>query len=250
MTKLHVGFLIDNTNKLPAWEYDTLIELLKATFIDEVLLIQSTFLEDKKIFPSKKPLVFRLYQLFEDAWFRKLPDASATIDLRGLLNSQDKLRFLKVINEEELASLKIDLLYVSQSLIDVSISIIPKFGKWYIQFGARNCIRSKLPAFWEVMNNDITTKAQLIVIHEKGIKKKIVYDAIATTVPFSIKNNFNSIAWKASLFLTARLGKLYRLSPEQFFEQAKNSGIDELDQKSFQRIYPSNLAMIKMALRN
>jgi hypothetical protein len=250
MTKLSVGFLIDKTNKLPAWEYDTLVELLKATFVLEVLLIQSTFLEDKKIFPSKKPIILRLYQRFENIWFRKWPDAANRIDLHGLLMAQDKLRLLKVRNEKEFASLKIGLLYISQSMKDVSIPIDPPFGKWYVQFGASNFIVPELPAFWEVMNNDITTKAQLIVIRGKGIEKEIVYDAVATTIPFSIKNNFNSIAWKASLFLILRLRKLYRLGPERFFEQAKNPGFEEFALNCIERFYPSNLAMFKMILRN
>lgn len=249
-TKLKVGFLIDEANLLPAWEYEMLLELLKAQFIGEVVLIRSVFPLDNIKPINHKSLAFKLFRFFEKIWFRKWPDASTMIDLKDLENSHDKLRIVQTMAGPALESFDIDLLYICFRLKNISNFKIPRYGSWYVQFGDGEYFKAALPAFWEVMHNEIITKAQLIVNLEDGIEERIVYNAISASVLFSVKNNFNSIAWKATHFLPARLRTLYLVGPTQFFENSEKSGFKNYSNKDIKWLYPSGFIMIGMFVRN
>jgi hypothetical protein len=247
---LTVGFLVAESNELPAWEYDMLLELLQAEFISGVLLIRMIASGNSQ-YRNHTSVAFRMFKHFEDAWFRKLPDASSMKDLTGLENRFERLQIAKMATERDLTPVEMDLLYVSFQLKDLCLLSVPEYGIWRVQFGDYRSHRTELPAFWEVMYNELITKAQLKVIIEGKSSEKIAYNANALTVPYSVKNNFNSIAWKASRFLPTRLRELYLTGHSSFFKKIEevNFGEDYSNRKN-ELQQPSNQLMLRLFIRN
>jgi hypothetical protein len=64
-----------------------------------------------------------------------------------------------------------------------------------VQFGGNHYTQKKPQAFWEVMDQYPVTASNLLA--QKNGDQWLLYEGKTRTVPYSVKNNFNSIAWKS-----------------------------------------------------
>jgi hypothetical protein len=245
---LTVGFVVDEKNELPAWECLMLQKLAASDFIAKVILIILPS-KDEKTVRSRNSLGFLLFNRFENAWFNKIPDAKSITDLDNIEDHLYKLVTVKITSENDVLPFEPDLLYLSLKMKYSVDFKPPPFGVWRVEFG-NDPIHNNLPAFWEVMNQEVITKAWLTVKVNKNNCVQTAYTAIALTVPFSVKNNFNSIAFKASEFLIARLRELCLTGPKPFFEKCREflPEIKSLDKKEAKR--PGSILMLRLFTRN
>jgi hypothetical protein len=247
---LKVGIIYTKKNVLPAWEYEMLIQLLKSEFISDVLLIHYPLPESEEPF-RKKSLGYRMFTAFENRWFARQPDAGALTDVWNLKEYGNKLKKIDIPADGKTAIAGIDLLYTSFPDHAMAVSDIPRLGLWYIQFGEEKFQGTGIPGFREVMRREITTDIQLRVKLKGNSRDKIAYHSIGTTVPFSVKNNFNAMAWKACGFLPARLRTIRLTGPEQFFKRcsdAKATMTASVGEKKY--LNPSSLEVLFLFLKN
>jgi hypothetical protein len=248
---LTIGVLMDESRQLPSWEFDMIAELLSADFIAGVVLIYVKPFDLPKRSDQKSSVAFRLFERFERAWFKKLPDASIRMPIDDLPDKFGRLRARSMIMGSESRSQETDLLYVPNQLMNYAVTEIPKYGSWRVQFGNVQNSASGMPGFWEVMHDDPVTTAKLMVNLSGDQRERIVYHAIATTVPFSVKNNFNAMARKASHFLPSRLRELYQIGDSHFFAKYPVAGAHlDLPMGGSSKAIPSSPLMIGLFLRN
>ena len=247
--KFTVGILIED-HAVPAWEYDMLMELLQANYVSKVILFSNSAPSPHKKNQTARSLAFRLFNRFEKRWFKNLADASCILNLDELQGKYPNLGISgNGLDDAEIPP--VDLVYISYLRKDKSFVSIPRYGLWYIQFGNEQRAIFGMPGFWEVVNNEVITQSSLKVVIGGEGNEIVAYQAVSQTVPFSVINNFNSIAWKASRFFPIRLKKLYLMGPEKFFTQPEipadeNKRIQQRNNDSI----PSNSMMIWYFIRN
>ncbi len=115
------------------------------------------------------------------------------------------------LKENDLSGLKtlnLDIIYTIhlRSSEPENLSEAARFGLWHIHFGHGAYRSSSIPGFWEVMDNSPVTGSYMLM-RQNG-RDYILYDGSTPSVPFSVKNNFNSIAWKSASYLEHRLNSL------------------------------------------
>jgi len=241
---LCIGFLITESAELPAWEFEILQQILNSDFATVPVFI----LSPKRIISSGS-FLFRLFRRFENVWFRHSPDAFKLITITELLKNSS------VFHSWDINSLKqfdLDIIY-SSCLVSYEDGIISaaRSGIWSINFGDGKYKEGNPPAFWEVMNNEAVTGSSLEVQLPKTEKKVTVYAGRTSSVPYSVKNNLNSIAWKSSSFFPCRIKEYFLLGPEIFFRKYRIDSIQNhqmLRQGKF--TYPGNITMFWLFFKN
>jgi hypothetical protein len=245
---LTVGFLIDKKNEIPLWECRMLEQLLISEFISEVILIILPT-KNEELLQTHESLAFTLFKKFENAWFNKTPDAATISTLGKIENYYGQFRRVEIISEEDVLPTYIDLVYYSYKLKVQAHFNPPRYGSWMLEFGK---VRDQtgLPGFWEIMLQDTLMESRLTVTLKDDTSARIAYHSIGLTVPFSVKNNFNSVAFKASQFLPARLRELYLTGPLLFFTKCekpnfKSTGLDDI-----KPLKPENVLMCRLFSKN
>ncbi|HVF97963.1 MAG TPA: hypothetical protein VM871_11605, partial [Flavisolibacter sp.] len=207
MALLRIGFVINNNAQVPAWYGQTIKTVVERGYVVFFVLGKE---EAEK---EKKSLAFTLFQSFENWWFRTAYDSMALVSVDAFFSGDNTLNLgqVSLVAPPALKKIKdwgLDMLY--------TISGNPKewealaktatYGLWRIQFSDSGYGENKFSAFWEVMNHlPLTSSALLVYKNEKTI---VAYEGTTATVPYSVKNNFHSLAWKASSYLPLRLATL------------------------------------------
>lgn len=236
-SSLRIAFLLPENGELPAWEYEMLKQLLQEEFISVVGFIKAPLMHAPKM-----PAGYRLFRRFEDRWFRSMPDAFKSIDALKEFNT---IPVLIAGDTGAISSLQPDIIYCSWlATCDNAITGTARYGTWFVQFGNQNSLP---PAFPEVMNKEAVTSASLVIRMPGSTSLRVAYEGTISTVPFSVKNNLNSIAWKAATFLPYRLKELSQNGASLFFEK-HNRHIDSAANP--RKAFPGNLKMAGLFLRN
>ena len=228
---LNIAIIVNKTREIPAWEHEMIRNLEKEDFVSDVIFVNT----------NEVPIVcnasffYRLFTRFENWWFGSVNDAMKCIKLTD-----------KLINEDTIHELKPDLIYISSTINENYQSTVnARLGIWRIVFGKNKYRKAVPPAFREVMNNESTTGSSLIV--KLGNEELTVYNGTTITIPFSVKNNLNHLAWKSSSFLKYRIKELYELGDELFFKKYRSQNTIV---KESQLIPPGNFQMIWLFGRN
>ena len=210
---LKIGIVVNKNCELPAWEYEMLKQIFESDYTaNSVILIANNQTYAKSSF------LYGAFTKFENWWFSNQYNAFEKINIKTEFDEQ-----IHPLSEtDKLNNLNIDLLYVSYwADVDLRKLLVPKQGYWKIVFGNEKYKSALPPAFWEVMNQEPVTGSSL-VIQFAGSKDAItVYEGVTITIPYSVKNNLNSLAWKSSSFLPYRLKELYELGSDLFIEKYK-----------------------------
>jgi len=241
--KLRIGFLVSKTGKLPMWEFEMLQQLLNSDFVTVSVFIAT---DEKQSLQGS--FGYQLFTKFEDWWFRSSPDAFKRVQITEQLQ---KITILKYDDPAFLYQFQLDIIY-SSCLVSADDKIISasRFGIWSINFGAGRYKNLQPPAFWEVMENEPATGSSLEV-QLPGNKKIIaVYEGLTLSVPYSVKNNLNSIAWKSSSFLPCRIHELYILGPELFFRKYEDRSVKNQFEIIDKIKYPGSGQMLWLFIRN
>ncbi len=246
-----MGILVGESRQLPFWEFDMVQQLLMADFIGAIVLIQvktSDFLSRKEM---PDPIGLRLFKRFERAWFQKAPDAFTNKRVEDLSDEFGRLRSSSMGLASEISSHQIDLLYLPNWSNKYALPDLPRYGVWRVQFGEDQYGDCGLPGFWEVMLDQPVTAAKLMVKWPGDLRERNVYHAVASTVPFSVRNNHDSMAHKACHFLHYRLQALYLLGDAQFLNKYPQA-VEPREQakEAMTSLVPSNFRMIGLFLRN
>jgi hypothetical protein len=248
MEKLKVGILISSSKEIAAWELETVKQLQKASFVCNIVFIVYGKFQLKT---SNNNWAYQLFKNFENRWFKseyiasiKNPVSSAYKYLKLTSIEDDLTKEAK----EEIDLIKnesIDIIYcANNNLPGDKFSNLAKFGLWSISFGNKQYRNSKPEGFWEVMNDEPATGSSLDVSYKK--KLFTVYDCTTQTIPYSVLNNFNSMAWRSSSFLYYRLRELYLLGEKMFFSKYQLLSITS----SKEITPPSNGRLIFLIARN
>lgn len=204
--KLKVGLIVSSGGEAPAWYVHTITEVMKDNGCDLTYITMN-------LAPAspRGPFFFRLFNRFEHWWFRRTPDAAAlkplppgpatlSLDTASFLLTGDKLDLLRQHRFDVLYTIHFD------GRQPENLSAAAAFGLWFIVFGYGRFRHSAVPAFYEVMRRSPVTGSCLLAW--KNGAEAALYEGTTTTVPFSVKNNFNSIAWKSASYLVFRLREL------------------------------------------
>ena len=243
MIKPHrIAILINQTLELPAWEIESIKKVR-----DSGLATIETFIISGYPSEMKEGFSLRLFQKFENWWFGSMPDAFRKSSVK---NEFPGVRIIDTRDEKKISELDLDLIY-SSCLISHSreAEFYAKYGLWYINFGSAEYVGSEPVGFWEVMNDTTEIGSSLNVkLPSEGVIT--VYQGTTTTVPYSVKNTFNSIAWKASSFFQYRLHELSQSGGELFFRKYKNQKrlLPEESYKIFKP--PGSVKLIGLFTRN
>ncbi len=234
-----IGVLVDRQCTLQAWE----IAMLQAC-IEKGLAAKIIVLEQKHqgLWPEKN-FSLSLFDRFERYWFANQEDAANKVSVRACSWVHE---FIDADSFTGLADMQLDIIYSSADcFFEEHFKSFAKYGMWKLVFGEKEYLASKLRAFWEVMNNSPVTGSHLVV-YRKDAPPADVYYCSTATVPFSVKNNYNSVAWKSSSFLAYRLNELAETGESVFF---KHSPPLEVDEHAIKK-QPGNLYMLFLFVRN
>src|SRR3981081_1656100 len=75
---LRIGFVITEDHEIPSWEFEMLKNLLKLEFVYIPVFISKN--ERLKI---KLPFAYSIFRMFENFWFRRVPDAFNRINVKN-----------------------------------------------------------------------------------------------------------------------------------------------------------------------
>ena len=207
---MRIAFIIPHTLLVPAWYAETIRCVQNRAGVKTIFLLTP--------WPSIKtslPLPFRIFQKLEDWWQGPANDAQKTADLKDLAENSLQLDENNpfIIHPDklpELQELDIDIIYSIEYRFGMqeNLSSVSQYGLWYPVTQD-----APIPGFWEVMDNHPVSASGLV--SRKDGQARMVYSGTTPTVPFSIKNNSNSLFWKMSGYLPLRLEQLI-LEEENF----------------------------------
>jgi hypothetical protein len=231
---------------VPAWYAETIrscINEMDGNFI----FVQ---LPKQKIIRSSS-LLYHAFQLFEQWWFHPNNDSQQPVALDAVMKHHQSIycEAEGFVMEEEvllaLTSFHPDIIFTidydpSQ---EENLSAIAKYGLWYLHFGVDTFTNAAAPAFWEVMSNSPETGSYLVM--KKAARQVILYEGTTATVPFSVRNTLNVIAWKSSSYLLQRV-KTLEAAPEKFLDRFQLPFVLSQEKKAV----PHNLQMARLFLRN
>ncbi|MGZ5189741.1 MAG: glucosamine inositolphosphorylceramide transferase family protein, partial [Flavisolibacter sp.] len=126
--------------------------------------------------------------------------------------------------------------------LEENLSAMTTYGLWYIRFG-RDLENNHPIGFSEVMSQHIVTESKLMAKKQNEVYQ--LYHGETKTVRFSVKNNFNSIAWKSSSYLPFRLEELSEDFTGNFL-----SRFDKLQDSEFHQIQFPNLSIPFLFIKN
>lgn len=244
--KLNIGFILHG-DFLPIWYAETISSCMKE--IDgNNLFIRLPNSEDKASFP----LLYKAFLQFEERWFHPAYDAQKLVTVDEIIGSNQSVRFhpvegyvLEGRDVDELKTFELDLLYTIgfDASINENLSQAARLGLWYVQFGFDAYRNTATPAFWEVMDNAPVAGSYLLM--RKDGKDFILYEGTTITVPFSVKNTFNAIAWKSSSYFVHRARTLAEL-PDHFSKRFGGLFVPATQKRTL----PGNFQMAFLFARN
>lgn len=238
---LRIAFLTNKDCQLPAWEAEMLQQLMKKEYAVLVTFITG----ETKILPSKG-FMLRFFEKFENRWFRYVPDAFKNT---GCKKDYSNVNTIDIADQSQIKSLNLDVVYCS-CLADEkqAAATLAKYGIWRISIGAGK-YAAKIPWAFQEVKDDCPEIGSSLTIR-KGAEKDemIVYKGTTTTVPYSVKNTLNCLAWKSSSFFAYRLKELWETGSDQFFNFYKNKY--RYEQAPELSRYPSGPSVLKFWLVN
>lgn len=227
---LTVGFLVNENGLAPAW-YAATIDAVAQKGHWLYFLTQPEPVAEKR-----KPLFFRAFEAFETWWFKTGDDAFKPVSLTQWMNESN------CFPAGDANALAFDLIYSIHPQNHQAPLLKAKYGFWYVAFGKSNLKEKGPVAFWEVMRNEPVLESRLLV--ERGGQSHVAYEGSTVAVPYSVRNSFNTLAWKAAAYLPLRLAAVDKLGLSFLLALPVNQ------QASEGVFYPANGQMAFLFLRN
>ena len=241
---LKIAFLFDSTKELPEWEMEMIRNLPNSgvATIDAFIIAPETIVE-------KKSSGIKLFQKFENLWFRSVPDAFRK---SAVSKEFSTVPVIDITENKKILALNLDIIYCSCLVTDKDESAsFARHGVWYIAFGSNNSTGYGEVAFWEVMNDSPEIGSALLVKLAGTPEIITIFKGTTTTVPYSVKNTLNIIGWKSSSFFPYRLTELSKTGADLFFSKYKKEDIGVQKETVFSSTkYPDNLKLAALFIRN
>jgi len=244
---LKLAFVIPHSKQVPAWYYETIQKVKSLPFVETSFLVVEKNIDEGKI---KAPVFYKLFKRFEQWWFKSSYDATKPVMI-GSITAPTVISFTSkhwLLNEEQLTKLQkeqFDLIYT----IDwdpskkENLSEAANYGLWYTKFGSGKYFNTNPPAFWEVMNDDSSIGSYLLA--RKNGTDSIIYEGSTNTVPYSVMNSYNSVAWTSASFLPNRINTLFAHAEDFFFVFNSSLAVTSTTNK-----IPGNFEMAFLFVRN
>jgi hypothetical protein len=241
--KLKLGFLVPPHHRVPAWYHRTITEVMKNKDVETVFV--EADLSQKKM---RVPWMVRLFRRFEQWWFHPQYDAFEEMSLDELAHPSRFLPWNEHAfppGEPVFKDRDFDVLFCpfDPQEMKARLSRAATYGLWYIDFGFGRYESATLPGFHEVMEDSPVTGSRLLAC--RGGVETVAYAGTSPSVPYSARNNYNSIAWKSSSYLPLRLAELIFRGESFFGEHSSLPGTGH-------RVpgVPGNGKMLFLFLRN
>jgi hypothetical protein len=237
-----ISIFLHHKGSLPAWETEMFRKLR-----DQGTITIIAFIKDDPRDEIKSSFGLKLFQRFENGWFRSIPDAFERIPVREsfpAVSIFDK-------NDVPATSQATDILYCScLTTLPVGWEAQAKYGCWYFSFGSGRYREARPYAFWELLNGEPGIGSRLLVKQSASLSDIVVYDGSTPTVPFSVKNSLNGIAWKSSSYFQYRIGELNKIGPEKFFKDYDQARDTEPGKQAFTNKTPTSFQAARLFLKN
>lgn len=244
VTSFKMAFLINYRKELPEWETEMIRNLR-----DSGVATINAFIIAAEITEVKKSSGIKLFQKFENWWFRSVPDAFRKSNVS---NEFGTVPVIGIAGSKKLSELDLDVIYCSCLVKNnPDVELFARYGLWYIAFGSDNSRNYGQVAFWEVMNDNRETGIALLAKLAGTPEIITVCNGTTAIVPYSVKNTLNIIGWKSSSFLNYRIKELSKTGADLFFSKYKKSAEKVWNAGSINSFnYPGNLKLSGLFLRN
>jgi hypothetical protein len=229
--ELQIGLIIDDY-LLPAWAVRTLEKISALSYVRISQVIKAT--------PFSADPAPSLYSLYErkNIELKDVPDAFEQMDVMPLLNNI--LTVTTEVAEKQGIENHIDVLInFSEHKASELYDDIAKYGVWRPFFSETH--NTKAPGVWEVLERRPLTVSGVEVTDANG-NKRIVYQSLALTNPYSIFENRNSYYWKSVSFIPRMLERLHK--DEHSFMQINLVPYKSVKPKKKYLQTPSNLSVL------
>lgn len=240
MALLRIGFIVNNDANVPAWYMETIKAVVERGYTVFFLL------REEKREKEKKSFLLMAFQMFEQWWFTPEYDALKSISISEYFTGNKKIGLddnTTLSNPQNIKALALDIIYTTTGNKEEwkTFAEWAAYGLWRVQFGYGAYAEKALPAFWEVMDDAAVSGSSLLVC--KNGETSIAYEGTTRTVPYSVRNNLNSLAWKASSYLPLRLAALEKEGADFFTGKP-------VVQSQYKTQAPGNWQMLWLFLRN
>ena len=186
---------------LPSWVVSVLEKISSLNYVQLKLIIKSPAPQ-----PEKEPFLYFLYKKRNS---RPLgtPDAFELQELTALLHGIPSIEHEAddAVSKAEAADLDVLLNFSRHILSDVYRGC-SRYGVWRYFFSETR--DTNVPGVWEVLERRPVTTSGIEVMEANGLKR-IIYQSVSLTNPYSIKESQNSYYWKSVSFLPRMLEILH-----------------------------------------
>jgi hypothetical protein len=248
--KLRLGILLDSY-QIPAWLYRSVERLVKSKYAEFSLIVlnenSNVKNDNNRIIKDERTILYQIFNSIDERLFIRGDNALEIINAQQLLSGVPVIKvkpikkgLAEVIGPadiDEIHAFGLDLIIkIGFDTLRGDILTASKYGVWTYQFTGNP------HGFWEVMNGQFETKANLLILDKDSNTSNPIYSSSSSTYPFSPARNRNCSLWKSSSFLPRQIALLHLLGIKKFLVETEKYRKDKAphDQK-VSELPPSNL---------
>lgn len=198
--------------QVPAWVKSVLDHLNSCADVSLVALGLGPPIRDQT---SSSSWMFRTYHKVDKRFSNPKPDAFSPVDCND--HAARLTQFIIEPDSETWVNQVRDLapdvlIWLHDCLPPDLMRFMAPGGVWYLETGRRD---GPTPGFWDVVANQPTTLAQLVVdtVQERH---RVVYRSVSATQAHSVSNTRNQLLWKSTTFFS------------RMFKQFRERGLEKL----------------------
>lgn len=266
MEKLKIGLLLDDY--LVANHYYKMVEKIEDSHHSKISLVvlrnnsksrkKKPFI--KRLWQTRKKLLFILYSKLEDKLYRQTPDAFEKLDLKSIIECPE-IRITPKETKFRDIFLPIDITQIKEHKIDVFIKIgfrvlsgeilkISKYGIWSYKHGSYQAKEGYPSSTREVLQKWDVTGIKLQILAENFDDSKIIFESFTTTDKISVLRNRQNLYWRALHFVPRALNQIFTVGENDFFKMLEENDYDPSFYYNPLFSYPSNYEVFKGVSRN
>ena len=231
--RLRVGIILDKY-EIPAWSFKMLSEIINGKSSKIVLIVKNSSSNENnygffnKVYQNKKQLVYYLFRKLDKKFFKTVPDAFESKNIKSLLNIDSISVNLANNNNNTISGDDVNTIkkHEIDIFINLGLDILPnetleltKYGVWSYYHSNLKTAQRSLFGFWEVIDRWDETGVTLQVLSPNGGENMILSKSTSLTDNLSVERNRNNYYWGALSILPRKIDELYRLGESEFFNR-------------------------------
>lgn len=269
--KLRIGLLLDDNQRMSAWQHKMIKDILESDFAEVKLVIlnETAMKQGNSSLPQKLRrnykrlpsigigrLLNALYYLLIERK-HSVPDASEKVNAEALLSNIPIIKCKPIKTRwsdrfestdiSQIESYKLDILIrCGFRILRGDILTIARYGVWSFHHGDNRINRGGPAGFWESMESWPVNGSILQILNEDLDNGMVLYRSYSSTSSMSVKDNRSRNKWKTLSFMTRKMQELYEAGPDEFFRQVQHD--NRHPELYSERLYvmPTNYEMAKL----